>query len=133
MLARGSCLLQNVQSGTPREYPIIILTMLRLCGRRVQQVCVSEKNKKENLKDLISTHYGASISRHALDNSIKDMIAIGLPITKTSDGVSFDFSNYLDKNCIEVINNCISNSRLQESEKSRLIEKLNNKFHIDKY
>ena len=112
-------------------YSLIILNMLRLCDRPMPVT----SNKKENLKDLIQTHYGVKkIGRVAISDNIKTMMAMGLPIKKEEGGYAYDTSNTLNKADLDALNKCIAeNDILENNTKENLIKKLEEKFPFGAY
>lgn len=112
-------------------YSLIILNMLRLCDRPIPVT----SNKKENLKDLIKTHYGVKkIGRVAISDNIKAMMAMGLPIKKEEGGYVFDTSNALNKAYLDTLKKCIVESDILENNtKENLIKKIEEKFPFGAY
>ena len=61
------------------------------------------------------------------------MVAMGLPIQKVDGQYCFDTSKLLLKDDMDALVKCITKSNIEESEKKRLIKKLDEKFPIGKY
>ena len=111
-------------------YSLIIYNLLRLCARPLP---ISSK-KKESIQDLAEKYYGGEIDRKkAIPNNAAAMVAMGLPIQKVDGKYCFDTSKLLSKDDMNDLVKCITESNIAESEKKRLIKKLDEKFPIGKY
>lgn len=111
-------------------YALIIYDLLRLCARPLP----ISSEKKESIHGLASKYYGVEIDRKkAIPNNAAAMVAMGLPVQKIDGKYCFDTSKLLSKDDMDALVKCITESNITESEKKRLIEKLDEKFPIGKY
>lgn len=111
--------------------PLMIFNLLRLCGRPIPVT----STKKDNLKDLIKDLYGRDkIDRKAISNNAKAMVALGLPIMMVNGKFCFDTSKLLLKDDLDTLAACIDeNGCLDNATKTRLTQKLFEKFPVGKY
>ena len=83
---------------------------------------------------MAEKYYGVKIDRKkAIPNNAAAMAAMGLPIQKVDGKYCFDTSKLLSKDDMDALVKCITESNIAESEKERLIKKLDEKFPIGKY
>lgn len=113
-----------------RYYALIIYHTLRFSARPLP----ISPEKKESIQGLAEKYYGVKIDRKkAIPNNAAAMASMGLPIQKVDGKYCFDTSKLLSKDDMDALAKCIAESNIAESEKKRLIKKLDEKFPIGKY
>ena len=115
---------------------LVIYHTLRLVNRPLQVV----PKHTDGLKSLAEKYYGEmrgdnsfSIGREAIADNAKALIAMGQHIKKSEEGYYFETSYMLSRRDIDYVVKSITESNLDDKEKSRLIEKVRNNFPIGEY
>lgn len=112
------------------SYGLIIYTMLRLCARPLMKC----SEKKDSIQGMAKKYYGVEIDRKkSIPNNAAALVALDLSVKEENGKYCFDTKKLLLQEDMDTLVKCIAESDLAESEKQRLIEKLNDKFPVGKY
>jgi hypothetical protein len=104
--------------------------MLRLCARPLMKC----SEKKDSIQGMAKKYYGVEIDRKkSIPNNAAALVALDLSVKEENGKYCFDTEKLLLQEDMDTLVKCIAESDLAESEKQRLIKKLNDKFPVGKY